>query len=108
NLGTIQSNPGTNVFNGSFANQAGALLRLLGNNGNASLTVASGFTNFGTIEQTGTSWGGHLTVTTGALTNASAGILRVLQGASNSVTGTLDNQGTIQIDGPWALNGSGA
>ena len=95
NLGTIQSNPGTNAFNSTFANQTGALLRLLGNNGTASLTVASGFTNLGTIEQTGTSWGGSLTVTAGALVNASSGILRVLQGTGSSVSGTLDNQGTI-------------
>ncbi|HEY7685960.1 MAG TPA: hypothetical protein VH833_07650 [Gemmatimonadales bacterium] len=111
NLGTVQATPGTNVLNGSVANRSGALLRLNGNNGFADVTVASGFTNAGTVELTGTSWAGRLTVgspTPATLVNAPGATLRALASVGNVFTGVLNNQGTVQVDGPLTLSAASA
>src|SRR6185503_15502790 len=108
NQATIQANPGTNTVNGAFVNQSGALLRLQGNNGAATVAFATAFSNLGTIEFTGTSWGGVLTVASGTFMNSPGGQIHVVGGVGNGLTGTLDNQGTIQLDGPWTLAGAGA
>ncbi|MGH9892297.1 MAG: hypothetical protein ACREA0_10005, partial [bacterium] len=111
NSGTVLATPGTNFLNGSFANQAGAMFRLNGNNGFADVTVASGLTNAGTIELTGTSWAGRLTVgtpTIATLVNASTGLLHTVAGVGNVFTGALNNQGTVQVDGPFTVLGDAA
>jgi hypothetical protein len=108
NQGTVQAAPGTNIFNGSFANPSGALLELNGNNGFADVSVTTGLTNGGTIELTGTSWGGRLTVSGGALQNQVGGMLQVVAGTGNTLTGVLSNQGTVQVDGPLTINGASA
>ena len=111
NFGTVQAAFGTNTLNGPFSNQAGAMFRLNGNNGFADVTVASGFTNNGTIELTGTSWAGRLTVGTPAiatLVNASSGLIHTVAGAGNVLTGELNNQGMVQVDGPFTMLGAAA
>ncbi len=94
--------PGTTQFNGSVT-QAGAIT-LNGNNGPAQLTVANGFTNTGTIELTGTSWAGFLTVSAGTLTNSS--VIQATGGATNQITATLNNQGTIIVNDQLDLVGT--
>ena len=108
NLGTVQATPSTNVLNGTLTNQSGALLRLNGNNGFADVTVASGFTNAGTIQLTGTSWSGRLTVASGVLVNGPTGVLQSVSSVGNVLTGVLNNQGAVQVDGPLTLNAASA
>lgn len=107
NFGAVQATPGTNLLSGPFSNQAGAMLRLNGNNGFADVTVANGFTNDGTIELTGTSWAGRLTVTTGTLVNGLTGTLQTIAGAGNVYNGDFDNQGQVLVGGPLTMNGGG-
>jgi hypothetical protein len=108
NAGTVLGTPGASALNGAVTNQSGALLELNGNNGFADMTVANGFTNDGTIELTGTSWGGRLTVTTSILVNSATGTLQVVAGTGNTLTGALNNQGTVQVDGPLTINKASA
>ncbi len=103
NAGTVQATFGTNVLNGAVTNLSGALLRLNGNNGFADVTVAAGFTNAGTIQLTGTSWSGRLTVN-GTLVNGLTGTLQSVASVGNVFTGVLNNQGAVQVDGPLTLN----
>ncbi len=95
---------GTSNQNGALTTGAGSTLRISGNgsNGTATLTVANGFTNNGTIELTNTtlSWGVALNVTAGTLTNAPGRSIATLAGAGGGARTlglTLDNQGTLDI-----------
>ncbi len=91
--------PGNSAIEVQFA-QAGTL-RLNGNNGDAALVVDQAFTNSGTLELTGTSWSGRLTVTNGALTNT--GTVQTVAGAANRITGAVDNQGTLLVQSPLTV-----
>jgi hypothetical protein len=73
--GTIAVSPGSSVINAAIAVPAGGLLRLNGNNGFADLTTNTSLSNAGTIELTGTSWAGRLSVG-GTLLNGPGGTLR--------------------------------
>ncbi len=97
--GTLLVLPGTSAINGPLT-QAGTL-RLNGNNGDAALVVDQAFTNSGTLELTGTSWSGRLTVTNGALTNT--GTVQTVAGAANRITGAVDNQGTLLVQSPLTV-----
>jgi hypothetical protein len=111
NFGTVEARPGTNLLNGAVTNAPGALLRLNGNNGFADVTVANGFTNAGSIELTGTSWAGRLTVgspTPAILLNAVGATLQTVGGSGNVLTAVLDNQGTVLVGGPLTLNAAAA
>ena len=102
--GTITVLPGTSNLNGAVT-QAGTITQN-GNNGDAVLVVANGFTNTGTMELTGTSWEGVLTITAGTLTNSATGTIQTVAGVDNRITGSINNQGTITVGAPLALNGT--
>ena len=90
---------GTCNLNGTIGTVAGSVLRITGISGlNSQLTVASGFTNNGTIELTST--GGTaatLAVTSGTLVNAIGASILSLPGTGGGRTlaAILDNRGTV-------------
>jgi hypothetical protein len=98
-------------LNGSITNAAGATLRVAANgeSGSTTLTAANGFVNSGAIELSSTvsSYGAHLVIGSGVLTNAASGSIVTLPGAggSRSITGGLTNDGQMLIDHPlsWSL-----
>ncbi|HEY1378789.1 MAG TPA: RHS repeat-associated core domain-containing protein [Gemmataceae bacterium] len=99
NQGTLLLQSGT--LNGAFGNAPGGTLRV-----NGISTVASGFANQGTIELTGQqNFTTQLSVTSGTLTNAVGGTIRVLPSGSRFLAAQLDNQGmfTAQLDGQTTL-----
>ena len=91
----------TDSINTAFATGAGSTLRVQGNSTDlaATLTVASGFTNNGTIELTssGSAQNSTLTVTSGTLTNAATRAINALggTGGTRTLAAQLNNQGTI-------------
>jgi fibronectin-binding autotransporter adhesin len=100
---------GSSTMNGTIVNDGSAMLRVQGNNvyGQAFLTAANSFTNDGAIVLTDTTstYGATLTVTAGAtLTNA--GTIDAATGAAGSrtLTAALDNQGTVTLNRPLAIN----
>ena len=95
NGGLLTVLPGTDNIDVPFT-QSGSVV-LNGNNGNAILTVANGFTNAGTIDLTGTSWAGVLNVSAGTLTNGAGATIQATGGSTNQITATVDNQGTILV-----------
>jgi hypothetical protein len=115
NAGTINVT-GTSAINGSFSTAAGSLLSLQGNSavGNATLTVANGFVNNGTIDQSTTGGGFTVTlnVTTGTLVNSSTGLIHTIvgNGGPRNVNAELDNNagGTITLDQPLTINRASA
>ncbi|MBI5711032.1 MAG: hypothetical protein HZC42_12145 [Candidatus Eisenbacteria bacterium] len=103
NQGTLDLRA-NNSLNGAFTNAAGGTLHVEAEDtwGNATATVASGFTNSGTIElkSSGTaSWSAAATlnVTAGTLVNAPGGTIVALAGTGYARTlgAQLDNQGTV-------------
>ncbi|MBI5711033.1 MAG: hypothetical protein HZC42_12150, partial [Candidatus Eisenbacteria bacterium] len=103
NQGTLDLRANNNL-NGAFANVAGATLHVEAEDtwGNATATVASGFTNSGTIElkSSGTAnWSASATlnVTSGTLVNGPGGTIVALAGTGYARTlgAQLDNQGTV-------------
>ncbi len=95
-------------------NNPNATLRLLpsGSTGQAVLTVANGFVNAGIIElssEVGT-YVARLTVTSGTLTNATGGLIRVLEGTGGTRTlnANLDNRGKIFVETGVSLIMNGA
>jgi hypothetical protein len=95
---------GASDFNGPIANPPGATLRVQGNGiyGVGSLSIASAFTNAGTIELTDTtsSYGAILSVSlTQPFVNAAGGTIAALQGFNGFrfIHGQLDNQGTVSV-----------
>jgi fibronectin-binding autotransporter adhesin len=95
---------GASAFNGSVTNPAGATLRVQGNGiyGVGSLSIATAFTNAGTIELTDTtsSYGATLSVSlTQPFINAAGGTIAALQGFNGHrfIFAQLDNQGTVSV-----------
>ncbi len=86
---------------GSFSNSASGRIRVESGDGlgHATLTVANGFANQGTIELTSSASsnvGATLVVTDGTLVNA--GAIEALEGSgfgSRTITAQIDNQGTL-------------
>ena len=99
-----------NNLGGSFGNQAGATLRVLGANnfGQAILNVANGFTNSGVIELTSVVevQNATLNVNSGSLVNAAGGQINVLAGTGGPRTlgVQLDNRGTVTINQALTLD----
>ena len=94
---------GNAALNGAFGNLPGGTLRVDGSalTSGAHLTVASGFTNQGTIEMTGDqNWFSQLTVSGGTLTNAVGGSIHVRPSGDRILEAQLDNQGLFdaQLD----------
>ncbi len=108
-----------NTVNGSFENQAGAVLQLIGdlNNSSSTLTVDSALTNAGVMDMSTTyanSRGFVLTVSKGRLSNGPAGALTVTKGVSTN--SYLDfkvdapehvNQGILTVDSAAVLTIAG-
>jgi hypothetical protein len=97
---------GATRFNGNFASDAGSTTEVLGNpyTSDSNLIVANGFTNHGTIVLSSfySSYPSTLTVSAGALTNASDGIIEALVGTGGSrdltvAAGGLINDGTVSL-----------
>jgi hypothetical protein len=108
NEGTVLVH-GTSAINGSYTSGTGSTLRMEGNGtqGNATLTVASGFTNNGAIELTNVDPSfqrtAQLTVTTGALVNPASRLISGLVGTNGGtrvLNAQLDNQGTLSVVSP--------
>jgi fibronectin-binding autotransporter adhesin len=97
----------TNSITGTFTNVVGSFLRAFGLTSSGDLTIASGFTNNGTIQLTDSvaSYGASLIITTGTLTNPAAGSIIPLQGSNGArtITAQLDNAGTITIGNAQGL-----
>ena len=91
-------------LNGALTMSSGSVLRLPAIGANSTVTVASGFTNNGTIEYQAGGAGKTLAITTGTLTNA--------VGAAIDISGTgvliapFDNQGAVTIaSGSLSISG---
>jgi hypothetical protein len=114
NQGTLEVRGGVN-FAGTFANDAGATLRVISDGSGAIssdvLRVANSFTNHGEIDLSTTqpTYFNQLGVVSGTLTNAADGIIHTLTGAGGrtNLNGRLDNQGTITVDSPLNLDLAG-
>jgi YVTN family beta-propeller protein len=94
---------GTTTLNGAVTTTPTSLIRIQGNGstGFSRLTVASGFTNNGTITLTDSTsaYGAGLDVTSGTLVNAAGALIVANLGASGprQLNAELDNQGTLAI-----------
>ncbi len=105
---------GGSALNGTVSTGAASLIRIQGNNtfGAANLTIASGFTNNGTIALSDTlgSFGAGLHVTSGTLTNAAGAFIdsRVGANGTRSLDAQLNNQGTLTVSQPLALTKTSA
>jgi hypothetical protein len=90
-------------LNGTVTTAVGSTIRLegSGSTGSANVTVATGFTNVGTIELTsvGSTYTASLTIVSGMLLNSPAGLITsaVGSGGPRNLVGSVDNQGTISI-----------
>src|SRR5262249_45238212 len=88
-------------LNGALSTGPGSTITIEGNPsyGAASLIVANGFTNNGTIQLTevGGSYGSGLTLTNGNLVNAPGGTLNALLGFNGlrTLAAQLDNRGSV-------------
>ena len=102
NGGTVFTEGATAIATG-ITTTAGSLIRLQGNGSysTATLTVASGFTNNGSIVLTDStsSYGATLNVTSGTLTNGPSGTINAAVGTAGPRTlgAQLDNQGTLTM-----------
>ena len=103
------------MVNGSFENQAGAVLQLIGdlNNSSSTLTVDSALTNAGVMKLSTTfynSRGFVLTISNGAFTNTPTGVINAAVGTSTSTSlqhklyANLDNHGTFTLSAPTLLS----
>jgi hypothetical protein len=119
NLGTLKIAPGaSSSLNGAFSNQAGGTLSIEGEwhdvaTGHASLTVADGFTNAGTITLTQvgccTGPGVTLSVVSGTLVNQ--GTLNSLPGSfggTRTLAAQLQNLGVMNVSHALEVNKSSA
>src|SRR5690242_4418497 len=110
NQGLLVFRGGGNSLGGSFENQAGATVRLLGDGSfdQAILNVASGFTNSGVIELTSVVNGQNaaLNVSGGSLVNGVGGQINVLAGTGGprGLGAQLDNRGTVTIEQTLTLS----
>jgi hypothetical protein len=101
------------TWNGAYTSGTGSTLRVESENNVAStLTVASAFTNNGTLELTNISNAGNanLTWSSGTLTNASGAtiLLSTGTGGARFLTGPLSNSGTVTVNAATTLAGAGA
>jgi hypothetical protein len=107
---------GSVALNGALTAAATGTIQVQGNGtqGQATLTVASGFTNSGLIQLTTTnaSFPAQLTVTAGTLVNASGATIAALAGAGGlrTLAVELENQagGTLTVDAPLTLSKASA
>ncbi|TMQ05190.1 MAG: hypothetical protein E6J91_41210, partial [Deltaproteobacteria bacterium] len=105
---------GGSALNGTVSTGAASLMRVQGNStfGAGNLTIASGFTNNGTITLNDTlgSFGALLHVTSGTLTNAAGALIDSRVGANGTRTldAQLNNQGTLAVSQPLALTKASA
>ena len=112
-LGALD-NQGTMVVQGAVAtagaitNASGASLKLQGANGvSAALVGSTEITNSGSIELTETAFGTGASLSAGgSITNTPTGTIAAPQGQSGprTISGSLDNQGTISITGTQGLS----
>jgi hypothetical protein len=95
---------GAVALSGALTLPTGSVLRMQGDGtgGTAALTVATGFTNSGTIELTNNSGGfaASLTVSSGTLTNAAGGLINSIAstGGNRTLAAQLDNQGDVTVN----------
>ncbi len=115
NSATITVQNGSNTIDGTLTNSGTLLVQSNDSGGSAVLTIATGFTNTGTIIQDNISSQGFsntLTLTTGAITNT--GTIRfdnTTSAGGRTFNGNITNQsgGTIDVDdGTTFTNASGA
>ena len=111
NQGLLVFRGGANNLAGSFENQAGGTLRVIGDGSfsGAQLTLALGFTNHGLIELTSVvnAQPATLIVTSGTLVNTAGAQINVLAGSGNggrTLTAQLDNQGTLNVATSLLIN----
>ncbi len=118
NEGTLRVLADGNDITGAFHNAAGATLLLDAVYGQntfvTGLTIASGFTNDGTIlldhNSASFSYDPILTVN-GTLLNSATGVIQTLStsgGGTRTLAATLDNQGLLDVDYAVTLNSAGA
>ena len=113
NAGTLTARAATG-FTQAVTNDAGAVMRVSGEaaTGAATATFGGGVSNAGTLEFTTSTAGYNLqmTVSGGALTNLPTGTITSLvgSGGTRSITGTIDNQGTIALPADLSVNGTDA
>ena len=105
NDGTLTAQGSTATLDGAFSNAAGATVTVTGP---ATLDVAQGFTNQGTITLTNGFGVPTLTVSSGTLTNAAGATIQST--GTNTGSATLDaaliNQGTLTVDEGLVVNGT--
>lgn len=108
---------GASSITAAFANVAGAVLRVGqvdGCCGTANLTIASGFSNFGTIELSNAftvAYAARLAVTSGALVNQPGATIAALggqtPGGTRTLTALLDNRGDLVARVPLTIDAAG-
>ncbi|MGE3817844.1 MAG: putative Ig domain-containing protein, partial [Isosphaeraceae bacterium] len=111
NAGTVTVGASGGTLSGGLSNAAGAVLRVQpgsfpGWGGDATLTVAQGFTNAGAIDLTtsaGNSGTSRLAVTAGALVNAGAITASAGGGGGRVLAAELDNRGSLTVSQPLTL-----
>jgi hypothetical protein len=97
------------TLNGALTTVSPSTILIEGNSvyGTASLTVANGFTNNGTMQMTDVSagYGSTLVVSNGTFTNGVSGLVSLLPGAGGqrTVTAQIDNQGTMNVLGSGGM-----
>lgn len=109
NAGTLQVLNAGNSISGPLTTTATSLVQVGafgGAGSDATLTVASGFTNSGVIElsnfsDTADPWSSTLSISSGVLVNAPGGTIRALPGTvgggARTLSASLDNQGTLAL-----------
>lgn len=102
---------GANALQGSVTTVVGSTIRVMptGSTGNSTLTVGTGFNNFGLIELTSSlsSYISGLVISAGTLTNEAAGVIRsdVGTGGTRTLSGAVTNYGVLDIQHPLTWNG---
>jgi hypothetical protein len=110
---TVTLNANASVA-GLALSSANATLLIQGNDtaGDVALTVASGFTNAGTItlQSSGGAWASDLTVTSGTLTSPPSGTinLNIGSGGPRVLSAQLSIRGTVNVNGPATVGRPGA
>jgi len=113
NQGTLIAD-GANNWQAALTAPVGSVLRVqpTGSTGSSVLTVASGFTNDGTIELTAVdgAYAATLVVSSGTLVNAASGVITTVvgSGGARTITAEVENFGSIVVNQPLAWNGVSA
>jgi hypothetical protein len=113
NQGLLVVTGPNNTLNGTLTTSINSTIQVLGNSSSAaSLIVANGFTNNGTIDLTSSSAiiSATLNVTNGTLTNAPGASIQSNVGAGGLriIGAQLDNQGTLTVNETLSLNKASA